>query len=253
MLPSVDPRIAYAATMTLAVVACSLLLRRSQRSLPLPATHKLALGAAAFCGAMLGAKLPFLLLRHELGTGWGAWFAHGKTILGGIVGGYLAVEVAKWTLDIRIKTGDTFAAPVAIAVAIGRFACFQGGCCYGTPTNLPWGIIFPTATDSPELPRHPTQLYEAAFHAAAAITLIALRRRDIWRGQLLKAYLLAYCVYRFVSEFWRPEPRLDEFLTAYQWVALALLPILAWLWRLDARSLRATPPSLPNPSDIRGE
>ena len=49
----------------------------------------------------------------------------------GIVGGYFGVELAKWTLDVRIKTGDTFAVPVAVGVAIGRVACFVGGCCYG--------------------------------------------------------------------------------------------------------------------------
>lgn len=57
-----------------------------------------------------------------------AWFDSGKTIMTGLVGGYFGVEAAKWALDITIKTGDNFAAPVAvaIAVAVGRLACFMG-------------------------------------------------------------------------------------------------------------------------------
>ena len=62
--------------------------------------------------------------------------ADGKTILCGIVGGYFGVEVAKWTLDVRVKTGDTFALPLALAMAVGRWGCFFNGCCYGVVTTL---------------------------------------------------------------------------------------------------------------------
>jgi phosphatidylglycerol:prolipoprotein diacylglycerol transferase len=199
-------------------------------------------GIGAFCGAMVGAKLPFLIAQYEPGEGFAAWMAHGKTIMGGIVGGYLGVEIAKWSLDVRVKTGDSFAAPVAVAVAIGRLACFQGGCCYGAPTTLPWGMRFPLAADASDLPRHPTQLYEFAFHLLAAITLVVLQRRDVWRGQLMKAYLLAYCLYRFGSEFLRPEPTFWGGLTAYQWAALGLIPVFAGLWWRDARQAAAASP-----------
>jgi len=245
-VPSYTPtQLAYGLTMAAALLVCSLLLRRNQRRLPLTRGQKLGIGIGAFSGAMLGAKLPFLLAQYEPGAGLAAWLAHGKTIMGGIVGGYLGVEIAKWALDVRVKTGDTFAAPVALAVAIGRLACFQGGCCYGTPTTLPWGVRFPLAVDAPELPRHPTQLYEFAFHFAAAIVLVVLQRRDLWRGQLIKAYLLAYFVFRFSSEFLRPEPIVWAGLTAYQWAALALFPVFVGLWWRDARRspARETPPT----------
>src|SRR5262245_58340136 len=134
--------IRYALIMGTALIVCSLLLRRAQKALPLSATEKLGIGIGAFCGAMIGAKLPFVLSDWEGMLSGSAWFSHGKTIMCGIVGGYFGVELAKWVLDIRVKTGDTFAAPVAIAVSIGRLACFEAGCCYGTPTDLPWGVAF---------------------------------------------------------------------------------------------------------------
>jgi len=238
--------ITYALTMGAALLVCSVLLRRTQKALPLSGREKLGIGIGAFCGAMIGAKLPFLLSDWEGLLSGTAWLSHGKTIMCGIVGGYFGVEVAKWALDIRVKTGDTFAAPVAVAVAIGRLACFQAGCCYGTPTTLPWGVAFPTAVEAPSLPRHPTQLYESLFHGAAAVVLVVLARRGLFRGQLIKLYLLSYLVYRFATEFIRPEARLLLGLTGYQWAALTLVPLFIWLWMHDRRRMEnaATPAAL---------
>lgn len=228
----------YALTMVAAVTVCSLLLRRTQRTLPLPGWQKLAIGLGAFCGAMIGAKLPFVLSDWQGLLSGAAWLAHGKTIMCGIVGGYFGVEVTKWSLDIRVKTGDTFAAPVAVAVAIGRLACFQGGCCYGTVTSLPWGVVFPTAVGDATLARHPTQLYEAVFHLTAAVVLVWLGRRGMFPGQLIKLYLIAYLGYRFLSEFVRPEARIWLGLTGYQWAAVVLIPLFVLLWVHDARARR---------------
>ncbi len=225
----------YALIMLAALAALSLLLRRWQARLPLAWWEKLGIGVGGFCGAMLGAKLPFALSDWSGLVSGTTWLADGKTILCGIVGGYFGVELAKWTLDIRLKTGDTFAVPVAVAVAIGRVACYAGGCCYGAATALPWGVTFARAGDA--LPRHPTQLYEAAFHLAMAAALLALQQRGLLRGQLIKLYILSYLAYRFLTEFIRPEPQVLLGLTGYQWTALALAPVFAWLWWRDARAV----------------
>jgi phosphatidylglycerol:prolipoprotein diacylglycerol transferase len=225
----------YALVMGAAILAMSLLLRRSQARLPLAGWQKLGLGIGGFCGAMIGAKLPFAIADWDGLVRGTTWLADGKTILFGIVGGYFGVEAAKWALDIRIKTGDTFAVPVAVGVAVGRLACFTGGCCFGTPTSLPWGVTFMRSGD--DLPRHPTQLYEAAFHLTLAALLYGLYRRGLLRGQLVKFYILTYLAYRFATEFIRPEARVLAGLTAYQWGALALVPVFVTLWILDQRAL----------------
>ena len=240
--------IRYTLVMLFAVGVMSLLLRRWQARLPLSASQKLGIGLGGFCGAMIGAKLPFVLSDWPGLVSGTAWLADGKTIMCGIVGGYFGVEAAKWTLDVRIKTGDTFAVPVAIGVAIGRLGCFVGGCCYGAPTSLPWGVCFQRSGDA--LPRHPTQLYEAGFHLVMAGILLMLGKRGQFRGQLIKLYILAYLGYRFLSEFIRPEPRVLMGLTGYQWAAACLAPVFVWLWWRDARNLtqrrRGTEESLGN-------
>ncbi len=170
-----------------------------------------------------------------------AWFSSGKTILIGLVGGYVGVIVAKWSLDITHPTGDSFAVPVAAAVAIGRLGCFVAGCCYGTPTSLPWGVVFPNVDSQP---RHPTQIYEFLFHATMAVILFALWRRRFFPGQLIKLYILSYIGYRFLSEFIRPEARLWFGLTGYQWSCMVLVVVFAWLWHRDALAVQSRNPHL---------
>lgn len=227
----------YPLIMLTAIATCSLLLRRTQARLTITAAQKLGLGLGAFCGAMIGAKLPFVLSDWEGMLSGAAWLSHGKTIMCGLVGGYFGVELAKWICDIRIKTGDTFAAPVALAVAIGRIGCFHAGCCYGTPTALPWGQTFAKALDATPVLRHPTQIYEALFHLSAALALVVLARRGLFRGQLIKLYILSYLGYRFLTEFIRPEPRLWFHLTGYQWATLVLVPLFVWLWLHDRKTV----------------
>ncbi|HET6883316.1 MAG TPA: prolipoprotein diacylglyceryl transferase family protein [Pirellulales bacterium] len=218
---------AYPAIMTAAIAAAYLLSRRRQGRLPLTAGQRLGLALGAFCGAMIAAKLPFVLSDWQGLMSGSAWLDNGKTIVFGLVGGYFGVELAKWALDIRVKTGDSFAVPVAVGIAIGRLACFAGGCCYGTPTSLPWGVDFGDG------PRHPTQLYETAFHLSAAACLLLMERWNLCRGQRIKLYIMAYLLYRFATEFIRPEPRLWLSLTGYQWACLAWLPVFAMLWWRD--------------------
>ena len=112
---------------------------------------------------MIGAKLPFVLADWQGLLSGRAWFENGKTIVFGMVGGYFGVELAKALLGVRVKTGDSFAVPVAAAVAVGRLGCFAAGCCHGRSRALPWGVDFGDG-----LRRHPTQLYESAFHSTAA-------------------------------------------------------------------------------------
>jgi phosphatidylglycerol:prolipoprotein diacylglycerol transferase len=180
-----------------------------------PGTSAL-LAAAAVAGGTLAAKAPFVLADPASWTRHDAWLTDGRTLLWGLAGGYVTVEGAKRALGVTARTGDGFAAPVAAAVAGGRLSCFWSGCCGGIPTDVPWAVAGPDG-----VPRHPTQLYESAFHALAAAALLGAGRRGWLRTALFQAYLLAYCGFRFVTEPWRGEPAVAG-LTLYQWSALAI-------------------------------
>ena len=227
----------YALIMGAAIAAGYFLSRGSQARLGLRPAERATILAGAFCGAMIGAKLPFALSDLPGLVSGASWYGDGKTILTGLVGGYFGVEIAKWVGDIRTKTGDSFAVPVAAAVAIGRLACFRAGCCYGTPTELPWGVVFPEVD---LLSRHPTQLYEAGFHAVAAVALYVLGRYGLLRGQRIKWYIIAYAAYRFGTEWLRPEADLAAGLTGYQWASLVLIVLFLYLWTRDAALQRCS-------------
>ena len=225
----------YTAIMITAVAVGAALSRRTQRGLQLAPYEKMGIAIGAYCGAMIGAKLPFVFSDWQGLISGAAWFADGKTILCGLVGGYLGVEATKWALEIHTKTGDSFAVPVAAAVGIGRLGCFGAGCCYGTPTTVPWAVVFPQID---QLTRHPTQLYESAFHFSCAIGLAYCYRRGLFRGQLIKLYLIAYACYRFATEFIRPEARQWYGLTGYQLASVLIALLFTWLWWRDARHVQ---------------
>lgn len=223
MLPPFAARYAYSGFMLLSLVVFLL----ARRFGPKTGTHlsrreQFAVSLAAFIGAAYGSKLPFIMSG-------GSWLADGKTILTGIAGAYLAVEITKWMLGIHAKTGDSFAIPLALAVAVGRWGCFFNGCCYGLPTRLPWAVDFGDGVG-----RHPTQIYESLFHLTLAAVLWTLTVYGVLRYQRLKLYLIAYCVYRFATEWIRPEPQVWLGLTFYQIAALILAIALAIQWRFDS-------------------
>ena len=200
----------------------------------LPRSQILFICLIAFGVAVIFAKLPFVVFADSQLHNAGPIFFSGKTILLGMVGGYAGVELAKWRLGVTTKTGDQFAVPVAVGIGVGRFGCFFSGCCYGIATEVPWGVVF-GGVDS--LPRHPTQIYEMLFHLTMAVMLYVLLINGRLQNQLIKLYFISYFIYRFLTEFIRPEIRWTFGLSAYQWAILILVPIFVILWVRDHRNV----------------
>lgn len=98
----VDP--IYTLIMASAIGVGELLARKTQGELPLRRREKFYVGLSAFCGAMLGAKLPLVLADWDGFVSGAAWFASGKTIICGLVGGYFGVKLAKWILVQRMDS-----------------------------------------------------------------------------------------------------------------------------------------------------
>jgi phosphatidylglycerol---prolipoprotein diacylglyceryl transferase len=129
-------------------------------------------------GAALGSKILFWLEDPQLtlqNLHNPTFLIGGKTIVGALIGGLVTVELVKRYIKLRTSTGDLYAIPLALGVAVGRIGCFLTGLSdntYGTPTNLPWGVNFGDG-----IPRHPTQLYEIAFILALIPFLYLVLKR----------------------------------------------------------------------------
>lgn len=217
--------------MVIATVVAGLLLRRRQQNLDLDKVQKIGIAIGGLIGATLAAKLPFILGADPAGGLFGAWLSDGKTILWALVGGYIGVEVAKWSVHVTTRTGDSFVIPVAIAIAIGRVGCLLYGCCYGIETDQTWGLQFIAAPDGGAVLRHPAQLYEIIFHVSFALIAWAgiarQRPSSLLQGNWMPNYMIAYATFRFISEYWRPEQRLAIGLTFYQWSAMVIALMFA--------------------------
>ncbi|MEM9072504.1 MAG: prolipoprotein diacylglyceryl transferase family protein [Myxococcota bacterium] len=219
----------YIAIMALAIATGLIVRRWVSPPLQIPRWQRFAVTVGAVVGGTVGAKIPWLVMDPEGLLNGRVWLSDGRTITFGLVGGYLGVELAKAAAGVRVKTGDSFAVPLATTIAIGRLGCFWSGCCFGAPTNLAWAVT----TDG--VARHPTQLLEFTFHLAAAVALYQLGKANRFPRQRVKLYFLAYFVYRFATEWLRPEPKMALGLTLYQWATLAFVPLFLVLWWLDRK------------------
>jgi len=162
-----------------------------------------------------------------------AYLLGGKTIVGALIGGLFAVELAKRLAGETRSTGDLFAAPIALGIAIGRIGCFLTGLSdhtYGIATSLPWGVDFGDG-----IRRHPTQLYESLFTLALFFFLLRALKRPHREGDLFKMFMLAYLGWRLAIDFLKPEVRLG-ILSGIQWACAAMFlyyarDIRRWLRR----------------------
>jgi prolipoprotein diacylglyceryltransferase len=173
----------------------------------------------------------------------------GKSIIGAIVGAWVAMAMAKRALGYRRSTGDAYAFALPVGMVIGRVGCFLSELPLGKPTDLPWGVSVDPAAASAfaycpgcELPMHPTMLYEIAFYLVAIGILFGLRRRIVVRGDLVRVFLLAAGLFRFLVEFIRTSPPQAFGLTAPQ---LVLIPLLALLVAHFVRQVRRGAYSMP--------
>jgi prolipoprotein diacylglyceryltransferase len=208
-----------------AYVVGFVLLRRERARLGdvIDSDARWTLNVALILGAVAGSKLvqwlsdPAQLAAHA--GEFAAWMG-GKSIVGGLLGGTLAVEWVKARRGITRRTGDVLVLPLVVSIAIGRVGCFTSGLAdhtFGTETTLPWGIDFGDG-----VARHPTQIYEIVFLVLLGVVL-APRRGQRWaEGARFDAFLLAYFGFRVLIDFWKPYPHFPAVfgLATTQWACV---------------------------------
>lgn len=185
-----------------------LVLARKQK---FPMVETAAYVLFAVTASLMGAKIflwiwdliqhPDLYLQnpHKLWhwpQGFGASF-------GAIAG---AVLFSLWYLK-RFKLpfwpmGDIVAPGLAAAQAIMKLGCFSAGCCYGTPSRLPWAVKLPGET----ITRHPVQIYESILYSLNFIFLLMLFKRKKFSGRLIAVYVINFSFLRYIVEYFRGDP-----------------------------------------------
>ncbi len=163
-------------------------------------------------GAFVGAKLA--LVAGNLGAfsahPW-RFFADNLRSFGSFYGGFIgAVAVAALYLRKHRMpfwaSADVAAICLALGQGMGRWGCFFAGCCYGSPTNLPWGMVFPDVPLCAGGVRiHPWPIYASVADLAIFTVLLLLFRRRAYSGQVFLWYVMLYAVVRGLLEFLRGD------------------------------------------------
>ncbi|HPS63472.1 MAG TPA: prolipoprotein diacylglyceryl transferase [Bacteroidales bacterium] len=222
-----------AALVVVALIAFSSLKRdgHSLRDIVLLMT---ALTVGFFLGETFFAHFPGLW-REALTTGSLPPAEH-RSLSGGVIGLAAALLAARHVLGMGRTADDAFAVALPAGLAISGIGCFFAGCCYGLPTDLPWGIrydaashayldqlgrglIQPGATGS--LAVHPVQLYLTAGCLLIAFLVHLTRKQWKNNGTQWIFSLICYGILAFVLEFWRAsEDGSASFagLTGNQWL-----------------------------------
>jgi phosphatidylglycerol:prolipoprotein diacylglycerol transferase len=210
----------YGVLLALAFMAALFVASRLGGRDGLPRERVFDLGLWMLLGGLIGSKLLLMLAEPEYAEDWrnllsidflrsgGVWYGG---FLGGLLTGVLLIK--RYRLSFW-KVTDAFAPGVALGQAIGREGCFAAGCCWGRPTEAPWGVEFGEAahriTGVPTgVHLHPTQLYESALALLIFLFLYRLHGRKRFAGQVIGTYAVLYGLTRFAIEFFRDDPRGD--------------------------------------------
>jgi phosphatidylglycerol:prolipoprotein diacylglycerol transferase len=205
----------------------------------------------ATIGVLLGGRIGYILFYNL-----GEYLAHPLDMLklweGGMSfhGGALGVLIA--IILFCRKNGlngwrfcDYMACVAPIGLFFGRLANFTNGELWGKQTDVPWAMVFPGGGD---VPRHPSQLYEAGLEGFALFAILNLL---FWKGGdiryrpgfLLGGFLFGYGAFRFIVEFFRePDSQLADFaaktgLHMGQWLCVPMILVGLWIM-LSAKGRR---------------
>jgi phosphatidylglycerol---prolipoprotein diacylglyceryl transferase len=195
---------------------------------PISKGNRMSIILGATIGAWVGSRLMGFLENPmiELTGGNLLQLLNTKTIMGGLFGGLLGVEISKRMIGEKRSSGDLFTLPIIAGIFIGRIGCFLTGTnefTYGTETTFFAGMDLGDG-----LQRHPIALYELLFLAALFIVIRNLRKKGTTEsGDLFRLFMISYFTFRFCIEFIKPNVFHFLGLSSIQWLALICLAYYA--------------------------
>jgi phosphatidylglycerol---prolipoprotein diacylglyceryl transferase len=184
-------------------------------------SNRLSIILGAALGALIGSRLMGFLENPTIHLSEISFLQlyNVKTIMGGLFGGLLGVEIAKRAINEKHSSGDLFTLPIILGIFIGRIGCFLAGTnefTYGKETsfftgmNLGDGVL-----------RHPLALYELVFLAMLFFVLRKLYlEKTLQSGILFQFFMLSYFGFRFFLEFLKPNSFFVIGLSSIQWLSV---------------------------------
>ena len=186
-------------------------------------------------GAIIGARLLYVIVEYKTFANapldaFKIWNG-GLVYFGGLMGALVsALFFLRKNRINYLRMGDVAAPCIALGQAIGRLGCFAAGCCYGSPSDLPWAVMFEDHDSLAPLGvhLHPAQIYSVLMNIGIFGVLLFLRKRALFTGQIFFSYLILYSTGRFIVEFFRSDERgsvLDGLFSTSQFISVVLFAI----------------------------
>ncbi|NIA14013.1 MAG: hypothetical protein GWP08_08025 [Nitrospiraceae bacterium] len=244
---------AYPTMLAAAFLTCTLLACRAAARQQPPIYLNPRGGLCAFAGALLGAKIFWILQYSQIQYLWRAllFWEGGLVYYGGLIGGVIGITgYILWNRLPYLRVGDVCVIYLALGQAITRCGCFLNGCCWGAVCDVPWAVRFPKHSyayknhldhgwidraSETSLPVHPTQLYMVAGLLTIFLLLRWAHRKNLFHGFIVTLYCFSYGVLRFCVEFLRGDSARSVFgMTVSQILSLALIigaAVVVVLWR----------------------
>lgn len=198
------------------------LVLRKKSDDPISNGNRLSIILGAIVGALIGSRVIGFLENPDINLSSQNFLAlyNLKSVMGGLFGGLIGVEISKKIIGENLSSGDLFTFPLIIGIIIGRVGCFLSGInefTYGIETEFMTGMDLGDG-----LNRHPTALYEIVF---LILLFILLKSSHTFTnkesGLLFKVFMILYFGFRFIIEFIKPNVFFVFGLSSIQWLCIA--------------------------------
>ncbi|MFQ5454345.1 MAG: prolipoprotein diacylglyceryl transferase [Candidatus Zixiibacteriota bacterium] len=216
-------------------------------------------------GGVIGARLFYILFHiDEFSGNWlnsfnpfagGEFGIAGLNLYGGFVIAIIGTFIYCRIKDISIlEIFDFFSPTIGIGLAFTRIGCFLNGCCFGTPTDLPWGVTFPVGSipyysyggTFPHL--HPAQIYSSLYGVLLFILLHLMMKRKKFTGQLVAILFIVEAAFRYAIEYvryyedamyfsiWDMKPTYNQAMS----ISLFIIGVLIYYFQMKKNTLNDT-------------
>lgn len=206
---------AYGLAMALTFLVGLSLIRHEARQLKQDPELLVNLGFVLIIFGVLGARLGYVLYHWSDFSDRlldiinpfqaGQFGIVGLNLQGGMIGGLLAgLLYLRWKKLPMAASLDTVVPAVGFGIFLARIGCYMNGCCFGNPTDGPFGVHFPATSAAHSVfgtdAVHPTQLYSSAYGLLLMFGLMWVNRHWYRTGRTVGLFFMAEATFRMLIE-----------------------------------------------------